>query len=311
MARHSKRNTASPFFTAYERSLLSQYGRQKQRLSSDSFRKFDGCNLCLMTARDPVACLEKGHIFCRQCIVENLIAQRSEIKRIEKEIQRKEKEEEEQELLKEEAEREKEVSEFEKLQSGLGRSESNKLKRKYEDDDDRSEIKNRNSVVEENSGITKSGGSSFWTPVTAAVKNRKFSAPKEVKLEPICPASDPESSHKISLKNLLDVHFEMESKGSEKCIRICPCCRKDFASSTDGYLTVPCGHVICKSCYDKAMKPHSPAEKLRCYVCDEDLSSQQGKKSNKRGILFLQREGTGFSGGGKSLVEREGIAFQA
>ncbi|KAJ1562515.1 hypothetical protein HK096_008557 [Nowakowskiella sp. JEL0078] len=82
MSRHSKNNTAASFFTHAERQKLD-YGTQKQRLGKDSMRDFDVCFLCLSRARDPVSCL-KGHISCKECILENMYAQKQEILRKQK-----------------------------------------------------------------------------------------------------------------------------------------------------------------------------------------------------------------------------------
>lgn len=63
---------------------------------------------------------------------------------------------------------------------------------------------------------------------------------------------------------------------------------------------------------------------MRCYVCNEDLSSdakvknkdipeklKKGKdKGGGRGLVLISCEGTGFASGGKNVVERKGIAFQ-
>ena len=105
-------------------------------------------------------------------------------------------------------------------------------------------------------------------------------------------------------------------------------------------LTIPCGHVICKPCVDQFMRPAdlppdphaSPGEQtaaseepLLCYVCETDLSGRKSKKSKsgkvevkgkeekerlKPGLVQLSTEGTGFAGGGKNMVDREGVAFQ-
>jgi nitric oxide synthase-interacting protein len=123
MSRHSKRNTASSFFTTFERSLLKKdYGTLKGRLGASSFRPFDACKLCLSRSRDPVVCPSHGDIFCRECIMENLLVQRQEIKRFEKEQETKRKEEEENEVLADEEVKERAVRDFELVQMGLSLS---------------------------------------------------------------------------------------------------------------------------------------------------------------------------------------------
>ncbi|KAF9157594.1 hypothetical protein DFQ26_008577 [Actinomortierella ambigua] len=79
MSRHSKNNTARGHFTYAERQMLD-YGTKKQRLGRDSMRDFDACYLCLQKARNPVSCTQ-GHISCKECIYENILAQRAEIQR--------------------------------------------------------------------------------------------------------------------------------------------------------------------------------------------------------------------------------------
>jgi nitric oxide synthase-interacting protein len=96
MSRHSKNNTASSVFTYAERAKLD-YGTQKQRLGSDSLRKFDACFLCLTVARDPVCWYlhiyptlsSKGHLACKECFLSNILAQKKEILSTEKTIESK------------------------------------------------------------------------------------------------------------------------------------------------------------------------------------------------------------------------------
>ncbi|KMU78170.1 hypothetical protein CISG_07010 [Coccidioides immitis RMSCC 3703] len=118
---HSKRNTSLPHFTSYERSLLrSTWGSQSTRLSRESFLPFSSCRLCLLPARSPVvACATNGDIFCRECAVNDLLAQRKEIKRLEKEreLEQQEKEENDERLAQEA--RERELKEFEMISMGL------------------------------------------------------------------------------------------------------------------------------------------------------------------------------------------------
>src|SRR5271154_6365363 len=120
MSRHSKRNTASSFFTTFERTLLKKdYGTLKGRLAATSFRAFDACKLCLARSRDPVICPSHGDLFCRECIMENLLSQRVEIKRYEKELDKKKRDEEEEEVLNDEAVKERSIRDFENAQMGI------------------------------------------------------------------------------------------------------------------------------------------------------------------------------------------------
>ena len=108
-------------------------------------------------------------------------------------------------------------------------------------------------------------------------------------------------------------------------------------------VTIPCGHVICKPCVTAFMtpqkhdphshhdsnKPHSGI--ISCYVCEMKLSSiptetakiavdnkgTKGAKDSKKpkdklkpGLVEIKSEGTGFAGGGKNVVKKEGLAFQ-
>lgn len=83
---HSKRNTSLPHFTSYERGLLRESWGSKQRaIGRESFLSFGSCRLCLQPARTPVACASSGDLFCRECAISDLLAQRQEIKRLERE----------------------------------------------------------------------------------------------------------------------------------------------------------------------------------------------------------------------------------
>lgn len=116
---HSKRNTSRAVFTSYERSLLrSTWGSRSTRLSRDSFLPFGSCGLCLLPARNPVACAVNGDLFCRECAVNDLLAQRKEIERLERERERWEREGKEEDERVREIERERERKEFEALSSG-------------------------------------------------------------------------------------------------------------------------------------------------------------------------------------------------
>lgn len=79
MSRHSKNNTAHSVFTYAEKKMLSkEYGTNKTRIGQDSQRIFEQCYLCLQRVIEPMIC-EMGHIFCKNCILENLLTQKKEI----------------------------------------------------------------------------------------------------------------------------------------------------------------------------------------------------------------------------------------
>ncbi|KAL8907825.1 MAG: hypothetical protein Q9171_005694 [Xanthocarpia ochracea] len=372
---HSKRNTSLAFFTSHERSLLkTTWGSQSTRLSRDSFLPFASCALCLQPSRDPVACASHGDIFCRECIVSNLLAQRKEIQRLEKENERRARENEERERGRAEEEQERSVREFEATMMGMEasthtkrktataaaddeddrrESESRGTKRKFELDEDQilqntkdERAKARKAIDDENS--SKTTLPSFWVPALTPSTTQKHpsTAPK---LQPLCPGSSPASTHPLSLKTLVTILFSTsdpkdpnkESKLASK--HICPACTKTLTNASKALLTIPCGHVLCKPCGLKFMtaKPHDPhsqlkAEKVRCYVCETDVTPTthgdhdndneneeefQGTKkqrrkekdkglSKKRGLVELRSEGTGFAGGGQNMAKRDGVAFQ-
>ncbi|CRH00484.1 conserved protein, unknown function [Plasmodium relictum] len=75
MPRHSKNNTANPIFTYHERKNVKDVGTLKERLGKDSMRKFEQCWICLRNAEYPVS-TPYGHIFCKMCIISNLLTQK-------------------------------------------------------------------------------------------------------------------------------------------------------------------------------------------------------------------------------------------
>lgn len=134
---HSKRNTSLPHFTSYERGLLrSSWGTKQAVIGRDSFLPFGACRLCLQSARPPVvACATNGDLFCRECAINDLLAQRQEIKRLEREREEaKRRIAEGEERTLEEA-RMRELREFELVSMGLETEGSggNHRKRKAEE----------------------------------------------------------------------------------------------------------------------------------------------------------------------------------
>ncbi|KAI9670062.1 MAG: hypothetical protein M1817_004542 [Caeruleum heppii] len=380
---HSKRNTSLAFFTSHERSQLKNtWGSQSTRLTRDSFLPFAACRLCLLPAVSPVACSASGgDIFCRECAVSNLLAQRKELKRLERDEERKRKEGDEELLKEDEAVKERAVREFERVQMGLevkpggerngdrgGRKivgrEGGKIvveeeevvadetvdtpgkrgaKRKFELDEEEllriareERASAKRSLDDEKSKTTSSTLPSFWVPsLTPSTKtpssttNPTNPTPTPLKppkpKHPTCPASSTTSPHPFTLKTLLPLHFTEEDPQK---IRTCPACRKALSNGVKAVATIPCGHVLCSPCVTKFMAPSSTAisttssleqpPPLTCYVCSTPLSTA-AKETNPTGskkaswgpgLLELSSEGTGFAGGGKNTVKREGVVFQ-
>lgn len=295
----------------------------------------------------------------------NLLAQRKEIKRLEKLAERQKLDEVDQQEREDELARQRAIQEFEAVQMGLevkigadtkviGRNggkitveqdatPSNKgTKRKFEIDEEElkriasEERSKAKRTLESERKAAKKELPSFWVPGETPDTHHKGAS--KVKQNPTCPSSDPEQPHDLSLKTLTSVRFhEEKSAETGKSIRTCPSCQKALSNSTKAVLAIPCGHVLCKPCVDKFLKPehrhHRDAhddgpdpETVHCYVCDADLTGpregtemegkdgKDGKKKKEKGVkpglVEIRSEGTGYASGGKSLVKRQGVAFQ-
>ncbi|KAL3431202.1 hypothetical protein BDV09DRAFT_153438 [Aspergillus tetrazonus] len=295
---HSKRNTSLPHFTSYERSLLrTAWGTQRGVIGRDSFLPFGSCRLCLHPSRTPsVACATNGDLFCRECAINDLLAQRKEIARLEKEREEARKRLEEESGRELEEARGREVREFEMVSMGFddgGRAGNKKRKANGDAGVDDNEIwervkkrevdvgggvrkqvfeldektvegvmrRERERLMEEirreKSESSKSALPSFWIPsLTPGTDPNEVAANKTVKLSPICPGSTESNKHGYSLKSLVDVHFTEEAGADGATVRVCPSCKKTLTNTVKAMLTKPCGHVICKPCVDKFMTPH-------------------------------------------------------
>ncbi|TQN71883.1 E3 ubiquitin-protein ligase CSU1 [Colletotrichum shisoi] len=355
---HSKRNTSRSVFTSYERDMAkAAWASTSARLSRDSFLPFGSCYLCLEIAREPVSC-NHGDVFCRECAVANLLAQKKEIKRVERARDKAEQEILDAQARQDAEAQERAVKEFEKIQAGLDPSSSvtsltpsglasgedvtmandtdvpmkQGTKRKFILDQDELEkiakedrAKAQKSIDEERASKEKLP--SFWTPSQTpdAEAARKAAAattaPKKIKLAPVCPASSDNSPHHYSLKSLVTLNFkeELDPKTNSNR-RICPSCVKTLGNASRPLLAEKCGHVICRSCAVKFMTTvkgddSSPQENA-CYVCDARLTAgrSDGKQKQRKqefvGLIELRSEGTGFSARGASKVEKSGVAFQ-
>ncbi|KAF1812523.1 hypothetical protein P152DRAFT_507392 [Eremomyces bilateralis CBS 781.70] len=373
---HSKRNTTLPFSTAHERALLkAQWGTKTTQLTRESFLPLHFCRLCLNALRDPVAC-PSGDLFCRECAITNLLAQRKEKDRLEKGRERDVEQRKDDELEREKLAQEESIKQFERIQQGFGSSngprsepeerrseketERNRgTKRKFELDESellRIAKEDQNRIqegmrAEKRAKNAKSQLPSFWVPSQTPdeldrVRGGEHEAApdtKDRKWHAICPASASNAKHEFSLKTLTPVHFQTDDRdkaqsgtsNDREAAPSCPSCKKRLSNAAKAMIAIPCGHVVCKPCVEKFVDPTGKEARdlwdhngesgglLRCYVCDADLSSQQqeGKKGKdgkgrkkdkgrKPGLVLIRSEGTGYAGGGKNTVKKEGVAFK-
>ncbi|KAK7403609.1 hypothetical protein QQX98_010621 [Neonectria punicea] len=344
---HSKRNTSRAVFTSHERAVAkSNWSSNSARLNRDSFLPFGSCGLCLGIARDPVAC-RRGDIFCHECALTNLLAQKKDIKRAEKARQHAQGEAERAKAMEDQEDQERAVKDFEMTQVGLERGRKGATtrppaisdegnaptvagtKRKFKLDEDeldritrQDKAKARKAIEDEKAA--KPTLPSFWTPsLTPDVQTSKLPpAAKKEKVVPICPASARDDPHPLSMQNLITINFNEEddsSSGGKR--RTCPSCLKVLSNSSNPMMAKECGHVLCHGCVKNFMIPSGKKASSEdeppasCYVCDVPLSSKPQKRDAAQddsipGLIMLQSEGTGFSARGTSTVERTGIAFQ-
>jgi len=302
MSRHAKNNTSAPVFTYYERSRL-KYGTQKQRVGKDSLKHFDSCCLCLQPVVDPLCCLQ-GHLFCKECIYECLLAQQKDIKRQKKlwEAQQQE--------LKEQAEttrhnaKEAEIAAFDRVECGLLPQVHQVFRPAPEDNKlatpampapaPGSEVKmieyHGPAVIDAEKPEEKPQLRSFWVPsLTPSAANKLIEKPKK---DTYCT----EGNHPIRLKQLIPVKFIIANKEDDtKCIRngryCCPVCRRELTDAPKAVILRSCGHVMCLGCCEKFKD-----EKI-CTACDVPYRESD--------VIKMQSGGTGFSGHDENLIAKK------
>ncbi|KAL7940914.1 hypothetical protein V8C42DRAFT_336208 [Trichoderma barbatum] len=346
---HSKRNTTRPVFTSYEREQAkSNWSSKSAQLNRDSFLPFGFCSLCLENAREPVAC-SRGDIFCRECALENLLAQKKELRRADKVRQNAEKEAAKIRAIGDDEERERAIRDFELTQAGLANnsgkpnssaaaeSENGETtvragsKRKFALDADEldriaenDKAKARKAIDDEKAA--KPSLPSFWTPsLTPDVQNSGLPpVTKKAKTMPTCPASAEHDAHPFSLQKLLKIEFnETTDSATKEPLRTCPSCLKTLSNSSSPVMAEKCGHVLCLSCVKQFLLP---SEKLQtqeteshiaCFVCSSPVAvvtkptkPSSSKDSLPTGLIKLKSEGTGFSARGSRTVEKSSVAFQ-
>ncbi|KAM7264373.1 hypothetical protein ACFE04_002056 [Oxalis oulophora] len=276
--RHSKNNNDLAFFTYDEKKKLG-YGTQKERLGRDSIKPFDACSLCLKPLIDPMCC-QKGHVFCKECILQCLLSQKKHIQRklaAHATQKKQEKEEDEEKLTLQKA---KELDAFDRQNHGA--------LPKYTDNKnlslDKNEFHGANSVKTTSyEAEALRTMKAFWLPSATPEASVKVALPST---DTVCP----EGNEKLKLKTLFSVKFTEDTSGEKKSSSssydksyICPSCKVTLTNMSSLVALNTCGHVFCKKCAEKFM-----ASDKVCLVCS--------KGCRERNLIQLAKGGTGFAG---------------
>ncbi|KAJ7931341.1 hypothetical protein B0H13DRAFT_2227885 [Mycena leptocephala] len=327
MTKHSKNNTASSIFSYAEyRKASAEYGTKRQRLGNESMRRFDACSLCLQTAREPVCCKD-GHLFCKECAVNDLLSQKKDLKRQKDKAEQIRKEIEAEVERAKAAARERVLQDFERGQLGLASTlpppplPSAGTKRPFStafefspshvsDLVAQAEEAAAKAIAKEKAEAAKGVLPDFWlpslTPTFGGVAARDVLAAGgksgELKMGAICRGGG--DRHSFALKDLIPVKFSYHTEGKEGTApkegkdpgeAVCPSCMKKLSNNVIMFLMKPCSHVVCRTCTE-TLDAHA------CVVCDTRLK--------KKDVIELKREGTGFASGGMAESSRSGISFQ-
>jgi len=268
MSRHSKNNTSAPVFTYHERQKL-KYGTISERLGKDSMKEYDACSLCYHGVKEPLSC-KKGHIFCKECIYEYLLNQKSEISKQLQLYEEQERRLQEQKELEELKKKEKEIIQFDKSVLSV-------IPTKIE-----------TSTTNE-SEETKKPSLPFWVPTG---KDAEPSLIKKPILDIRCPEG--KEPHNIKLKKLIKLSFTPNtSEDTSLGNRFqCPTCRKTLSKGMKTIALSKCGHVCCAPCFEKTKSSGV------CFLC--------GEKFKDKDVIKIQSGGTGYAANsGDNLIAKK------
>ncbi|CAA7014462.1 unnamed protein product [Microthlaspi erraticum] len=201
-------------------------------------------------------CCHKGHVLCRECIVECFLAQKKDIQRrlaAHASQKNQDKDEEEEKLMLQKA---RELDEFDQQNHGA-------LPR-YSD---KSQSQDKNA--------TPGASVRVQDPETHTV----------------CP----EGKEKLKLKNLFAIRFTEDNSEEEKKTTsssssydrsyIFPSCKVTLTNTMSLVALSSCGHVFCKKCGEKFM----PVDKV-CLVCDKPCKDRNLVGLKKGGTGFAEHD---------------------
>ena len=97
---------------------MKDSGTQKQRLGTESLKRFEDCPLCLQVVSEPLCC-PQGHFYCKECIFEYALKKKKEFRQKWEEYELYAKEIGNQTKMKEAEEQKKVLDNFQKLTSSM------------------------------------------------------------------------------------------------------------------------------------------------------------------------------------------------
>ncbi|RXK41641.1 nitric oxide synthase-interacting protein [Tremella mesenterica] len=203
----AKNNTTQANLTYYERSLL-RAPNAARRIGANSFKPLDACNLCLSTAISPVAC-GKGHLYCRECAIADLLTQKASIETQKRDMERwEENEARERETARLRA-RERVVADFERgmgLAGPSGRTTTDirgsevrsvgEGRKTMEELTKEAEERAMKMIENEQAEIRKAKLAAFWLPSLAP--EAKLGPIKDIKLQTLCQVGGKGHGHPFS-----------------------------------------------------------------------------------------------------------------
>eukprot|EP00918_Siedleckia_nematoides_P012003 GHVU01026363.1.p1 GENE.GHVU01026363.1~~GHVU01026363.1.p1 ORF type:complete len:281 (-),score=54.84 GHVU01026363.1:639-1481(-) len=229
MTKHSKNNTANAVFTYHEKKLMTDVGTQRQRLGSDNMRKFDHCWLCLRSAVKPV-CTVDGFIYCRDCIVLNLVEQKTKMTEMKVLWDAEENKKQREEAEKTATSKTVEVAKFLESEERVAPREHVKVKTTIQK-------KSQSATTTELPGKEERRKKNFWIVENEphSVSRRVLPPPKQL----VCPMT----KKPLKIKELIDVVPETTNDDTEFATWVCEVSKKPL-NHKKAVLIKPTGQLV-------------------------------------------------------------------
>jgi nitric oxide synthase-interacting protein len=261
------------------------WGTKKQRLEGDS-QRFDQCQLCLSAFNEPVAS-PYGFLYCRECILENFVAQKASLTSASAAYSSAQ-EKKEMDAAAAQFEAEAHATEsFARAEGAVGASLGGTSK--VPEAAGRAGMKReRMDMRDHRAKVCDALRSSPWMPAAHTQAAATALAPGGGPGDTRCPtAGKPLKAKELITVHLTPVESGASSGGSGSVDTQrwqCPACLKPIVYQKT-ILLAGCGHVTCADCCAKFVVPTKA-----CYVCTRRIAG-------KSEVIPLQTGGSSYSAG--------------